>query len=157
LDCGRQVGSYFKKTDRPDIVEPWDCTLEQQWDEKEQSEIAAIRMESDTIRRTKFEDGREKYREYLETQEWREKRALVLARDGHMCKGCGTERATDVHHQTYAHIYNEFLFELISLCRKCHDRVHSDSAEYADKHSDDTFESIGSVAARVLGRQWNGE
>lgn len=51
------------------------------------------------------------------------KRARVLLRAGRKCEGCG-EEATQVHHLTYEHVFEEFLFELIAVCRGCHERLH---------------------------------
>jgi hypothetical protein len=70
-----------------------------------------------------------KYDEYLLTEEWRKKRQLVLNRCKNMCEGCGINQADAVHHLTYEHIYDEFLFELIGICNKCHDKIHDKSAE----------------------------
>jgi len=70
-----------------------------------------------------------KYGEYLLTEEWRKKRQLVLNRCKNMCEGCGINQAEAVHHLTYEHIYDEFLFELIGICNKCHAKIHDKSAE----------------------------
>ena len=43
---------------------------------------------------------------------------LVLA----MLAGC-KRTASDVHHLTYAHWRNEPLFDLISVCRPCHEQI----------------------------------
>lgn len=51
------------------------------------------------------------------------KRALVLKRCDGMCEGCGVVKATELHHTTYEHLYNEFLSELLRLCHSCHDRI----------------------------------
>lgn len=66
------------------------------------------------------------YQEYLRSPKWAEIRALVLYRDNGMCRGCGKRRGCDVHHLSYAHLYDEFLFELVTVCRSCHDRWHDD-------------------------------
>lgn len=64
------------------------------------------------------------YSAYLQTPQWHELRAKVLHRDKRICQGCGNH-ATQVHHLTYAHIANEFMFELVAVCRACHERLHS--------------------------------
>jgi hypothetical protein len=69
-------------------------------------------------------EARAEYEAYLLTSEWRGKRTLVMKRCGGICEGCMTRRATQVHHKTYDHLYNELLFELVALCRDCHARVH---------------------------------
>lgn len=67
---------------------------------------------------------RSKYHDYLQTDEWRNKRRLVLERENHLCEGCLTARATEVHHLTYEDVRDEFLFQLVALCRGCHERWH---------------------------------
>lgn len=66
------------------------------------------------------------FNQYLRSREWEERRAKVLERDSHTCRavlpGCLT-RATQVHHLSYAHYRFEPLYELISLCRSCHQRI----------------------------------
>lgn len=65
------------------------------------------------------------YRAYLRSPEWRKKREAVLARDGHLCQSCGLAQATEVHHLSYEHAGDEPLFELVSVCGGCHDRLHA--------------------------------
>ena len=60
---------------------------------------------------------------YLTSSEWRMKRKLVLERCRSVCEGCGTQIAVEVHHVTYRHWKREFLFELVGLCRACHQRL----------------------------------
>jgi hypothetical protein len=33
--------------------------------------------------------------------------------------------AREVHHRTYQHVGEEFLYELLALCHGCHDRGHA--------------------------------
>ncbi len=68
----------------------------------------------------------QKYADYLKTPEWRTARRLVLKRANGLCEGCLTSPATQVHHLSYAHVYREFLFELVAICDHCHDRWHQD-------------------------------
>lgn len=68
------------------------------------------------------------YDTYLKSDAWAAKRKLVLARCCDRCEGCGSAAATEVHHLTYDHVYAEFLFELVGLCKPCHERVHADDA-----------------------------
>ncbi len=64
------------------------------------------------------------YGVYLRSPEWQERRRLVLLRAQGNCEGCRLAPATDVHHRTYDNVGHEFLFELLALCRPCHDRYH---------------------------------
>jgi 5-methylcytosine-specific restriction endonuclease McrA len=67
---------------------------------------------------------RQQYHEYLQTDAWQERRRLVLRRAGGICEGCRKARAVEVHHLTYQHIGHEFLWELVAICRACHERYH---------------------------------
>ncbi len=68
------------------------------------------------------------HREYLQTPKWLSKREKVMQRANHCCEGCGEylEVHGHVHHTTYDNFKDEFLFELIYLCKDCHQRVHHD-------------------------------
>ncbi len=66
--------------------------------------------------------GRVDYDEYLKSERWQNLRKSVLYRDKELCI-CGG-KATEIHHKTYARLGNEFLSDLVSLCRNCHQYVH---------------------------------
>ena len=67
---------------------------------------------------------KEKYNEYLKSDEWYRIRKIVLERDKFICQGCLKNRATDVHHKNYDNLFNEVLFDLVSVCRTCHLKIH---------------------------------
>ncbi|MDE2105272.1 MAG: hypothetical protein KGL39_49055 [Patescibacteria group bacterium] len=69
------------------------------------------------------------YNAYLQTPEWKARRDLVLARAKGICEGCLKNKATQVHHLTYAHVGDELLFELVAICDICHDIAHSGDDE----------------------------
>ena len=69
------------------------------------------------------------YDAYLQSDEWKERRRLVFVRDNYICQGCLTCRAEQVHHLSYANVGEELLFELMSICKQCHDRIHCDNEE----------------------------
>lgn len=64
-----------------------------------------------------------KHQEYLNTQTWKEKRKEILERDGYLCQACLKNRASEVHHLTYDHFGDEPFFDLISVCRECHEKI----------------------------------
>lgn len=68
-------------------------------------------------------DRWDEYSAYLATQKWAVKRAAVLERDAHLCQACRSRKATQAHHLTYAHIYDEPLFDLVAVCEPCHERI----------------------------------
>jgi hypothetical protein len=67
------------------------------------------------------------YSKYLLTPTWKAKRASVMERAGGICEGCRRNRATQVHHTTYAHVGDELLFELVAVCDSCHRTLHPDA------------------------------
>lgn len=66
------------------------------------------------------------YETYLRSPKWFAIRDMVLLRDGNKCTICGESKRLNVHHKTYAHIFNEGnnLEDLQTLCISCHDKVH---------------------------------
>jgi hypothetical protein len=68
----------------------------------------------------------ERYNQYLLSPEWAQRRALVMLRAGGLCEGCMIAPATQVHHLSYKHVFEEFLWELRAACNACHERAHQD-------------------------------
>ena len=64
-----------------------------------------------------------RYADYLRSHAWKEKRGKVLRRDGYVCQACLNNEAHQVHHLNYKHWGNEPLFDLISVCKPCHDKI----------------------------------
>ncbi len=62
---------------------------------------------------------------YLQSDEWKRKRYVVLKRDNWRCVYCGA-RATQVHHKRYAkrNIGKEPIEWLVSVCNYCHNSKH---------------------------------
>ena len=66
----------------------------------------------------------EEYEKYLQSDEWKARRGLVIARCGGLCEACLSVPATQVHHTNYDSIYNEVLWCLKGVCRPCHEKIH---------------------------------
>ena len=67
-----------------------------------------------------------KYEAYiLASPEWQRRRQLVLSRAHGVCEACLTAMATQVHHSTYDHLFNEILWELRAVCASCHATIHN--------------------------------
>ncbi|MEK9724008.1 MAG: HNH endonuclease [Rhodospirillaceae bacterium] len=94
----------------------WDVARERLWRARQ----AAYEAE----KQARDADWRQRYRDHLDSPTWWDKRKQVLKRAGHKCEGCGDALASEVHHLTYEHMGDEFLFELIAVCRACHERLH---------------------------------
>lgn len=80
-------------------------------------------------RRAEWDARRVWYRtEYLQSEAWRKRAAMVLFRDRGLCQakldGC-EHTASDVHHRTYANVEDEPLYDLVAVCRSCHERIEA--------------------------------
>lgn len=64
------------------------------------------------------------YATYLESDVWHRRRAAVIARAGGICEACRKAKAVMAHHTTYVHVGAEPLYDLVAVCKSCHDQVH---------------------------------
>jgi hypothetical protein len=84
------------------------------------------------IQKKQFESQKESiewwnmYNKYLLTEKWKEIRKKVLERENYICQGCLKNKAVQAHHLTYNNVTDELLFQLISVCLSCHNKLHKD-------------------------------
>ena len=65
------------------------------------------------------------YHDYIKSDAWQRVRREALKRDGYVCQQCGTGKNLEVHHINYEHLGQDGeLNDVITLCRKCHVKVH---------------------------------
>jgi len=133
LDCGQPIGEFLKQPEDRNLSR-W-----QAWDEALQAAGERKREEQWGLRHRQWELDGAAEREaaaqwkladltaYYATPEWREKSFAVLVRDGRLCQarlaGICTKMATQAHHKSYRHLYHEPLFELVAVCRPCHEEL----------------------------------
>lgn len=113
LDCykvGQEVSKFTAKGNEPRIVMLNYDTYMRPEARNERSNRASAEWWSN-------------YDAYRQTPKWRAKREAVMRRDNNLCQACLSARASDVHHLTYDHLFDEPLFDLIAVCRPCHDRI----------------------------------
>lgn len=70
---------------------------------------------------------KEKYKTLLQSNEWKEKRMIILKRDGFKCRFCDNKRKLQVHHKIYIYGKNPWEYndsQLITLCCSCHEKEH---------------------------------
>ena len=66
------------------------------------------------------------YHEYLNSNDWQNKRQDAFNVYGKQCDMCcSREDGLNVHHKTYENIFNEDISDLQILCASCHSNVHS--------------------------------
>ena len=111
----------------PDTPEVDTELLKRGIDRREQMRLEQLRLFAEQ-REAQDERWQAWYQEYLGTTAWHNRRSLVLRRANGICEGCMEAHATEVHHLTYAHAGNEFLWELKAVCRDCHERFHERGA-----------------------------
>lgn len=64
------------------------------------------------------------YKEYLKSEEWKEKKMKRIEHDKYRCKLCGSGKNLQVHHITYENFPNETIDDLVTVCRNCHIEIH---------------------------------
>ena len=125
LACGRSASNAISHTLVDKFIE-WDVALQESFEEAARAKAAEQRMTALARLDVQDEHWQRAYATYLGTAAWRARKTAVLKRDGGKCVGCLTRQAEEVHHLTYAHVGQEFAFELVSLCSHCHGRFHSE-------------------------------
>ncbi len=80
------------------------------------------------------------YLRYIKSNKWASIKKRVLARDHQKCVKCGTNKDLEVHHLTYEHLYKEenYLYELITLCKKCHEKETNKGKQVYSKYKEIT-------------------
>ena len=74
--------------------------------------------------------NKEEYKQYLKSEDWRERRKELLEEADYMCDEC-SEKATQLHHLKYDNLGEEELDEdVIALCKECHKEKHEEMGEY---------------------------
>jgi 5-methylcytosine-specific restriction endonuclease McrA len=89
---------------------------------------------------------------YIGSNTWKLKRQRVLERDNYICQSCLQNKAEEVHHLTYIHLSNEPLFELVSVCKTCHEAI-----TLMDKERDFSLRIPNSVRAVRRSVTYNGK
>ena len=118
LACGSNLGAVPKKTLQTVTGLPeWDNDLNKRYWEQRHARVQAA-TEARNLEWWAW------YDDYLRSAKWHAKRDAVLRRDNYVCRGCGTNRAVQVHHLTYARVGREMLFDLVSVCKDCHATIH---------------------------------
>jgi 5-methylcytosine-specific restriction endonuclease McrA len=105
------------------------------WKERriESERVGALILDAQrTSRDNETAKRKEQYYQYLKTPRWAATRRAVLERDRFICQGCLCEEATEVHHITYDNIGSELFFQLVSVCRKCHAKIHGNDMDKTD-------------------------
>ena len=64
------------------------------------------------------------------SDEWDRLRTYVLDRDEYKCRMCGSAINPEIHHIKYPEVWGEEdPNDLITLCHKCHEKIHQKDIE----------------------------
>jgi hypothetical protein len=96
-------------------------TREQQRKREERWKQESARRQQE--REQEIRERRLQYSAYRRGPDWAWRRKAVFKRADGLCESCGRQRATEVHHKTYDHIFDEPLFDLAAICRECHEKI----------------------------------
>jgi transposase len=123
--CGHKVSIAIKKATmtlaQVQALPTWDTQLESRF----YAEKKKYFDESYAAEKKRHADAWHcAYDQYLHSPEWKRKSKLVMLRAQGICEGCRETEAIDAHHLSYDDVGHEFLFQLVALCRKCHDKLH---------------------------------
>lgn len=130
LECGGHLSSVRKSelTVDPASLPAWDSMLATRWWQARREQWAVENAAREAaFQHKRWEASQEwwaRYHEHLASPAWQQTRRAVLRRAEGICEGCGRVAATQVHHLTYEHMGEEFLFELVAICDACHRRLH---------------------------------
>lgn len=97
--------------------------------------------------------GRERYDQYLLSDEWLALKQAVYRRSGRVCERCGNRGVRNVHHLTFERLYCEALDDLLGVCRACHGLSRSTRPRHStpDRRSWGRILMIAEAEARTEG------
>lgn len=126
-DCGEKLSQQLPHSSVPnrERCPQWD---EELYKRRFRDGFAAYEQCREAAIARRKAEWRAVYHRYLASADWQSVRQRVLWRSRGTCEGCLEAPATEVHHQTYAHVGDELLFELVAICRPCHERLHPSSS-----------------------------
>ena len=72
----------------------------------------------------------QEYLDYLDSDEWHQKRLKKAEQVNYTCELCGkiVVSGFQVHHRTYRNLFHEPLCDLQFLCEECHQKQHEKKA-----------------------------
>lgn len=154
-NCGTALGNKKKADYDFDNLPVFDKQLGDAWHEQckkvREAYWRSVKMRKEEDRAEWWRD----YDRYLHSPEWRRVQQAVLQRDNHICQACLRNKATHVHHLSYE-LYNQVgrsaAFELVAVCRPCHEQIHPHMSEMQDML---TYHSPHlEMAGKALAEEW---
>jgi hypothetical protein len=124
--CGRMLGTALRKNKVSEsVLVNYQPNLEESYDAKRNAERDDIIQKHIRIQKAQSGEFSKSYKDHLNSDKWKLViRPKVFKRANGICEGCLERPATQVHHLTYEHLGDEFMFELAAMCGPCHERLH---------------------------------
>lgn len=123
LNCGERFGNWLpkKEIDDPDAIPIADDMTPSEFERIRRQKWQATQVAFYEKQRVKITA---EYEAYLKSPAWKSIREKVISRADGICEGCLENKATQVHHVSYEHRFEEFCWELVAICNDCHVRAH---------------------------------
>lgn len=82
------------------------------------------------------------YDKYIRSKQWKDKRQQVLERDKFQCRFCESTERLEIHHRHYRNFGNEELFDLVTVCKVCHDALTNEQHKHKNRKFDGIKHSV---------------
>jgi len=88
---------------------------------------------------------KERYYEYLNSQEWKAKRETILERDNYKCVVSNDKNYLHIHHISYDNIGNEEDYDLVTVSKNVHSILHNEYSDLYHKYNYKVESYINSI------------
>lgn len=124
-ECGQNASNQIAAVEAMrEGFTPWDEELAETGRTLRSAQYERDRHTRELESLLRQQEWSQKYNAHLISQKWQKLRKLVFKRSDGFCEGCGVRKAIQVHHVSYDHMGDEFLWELRAVCLTCHERIH---------------------------------
>ena len=89
-----------------------------------------------------------KYRTYINSLAWEERKLAYYAKHEKVCSACGSVKSIHLHHHSYENLGRERDGELLPLCETCHKLVHAHHRRVGGSLTDATFAAVALISGR---------
>ena len=92
------------------------------------------------------------YQEYLRSAEWLMKKAALVNHYKRQkmnieCGWCGSTHDLQVHHRHYRRIFRERMWDLVFLCRRCHEKETANKGSFGRYEGEELIKILEAVSS----------